>query len=317
MKILAITRDIDTHVQAVEKYLDEPILIYDPMSLSGKNSIAYRFDNHDIEILLGNEVRLDQIDSIWFRKPSYPEVQDFPVIDLYKRFAFEAYLYTAKTLYDLLNKKFWVSDFRNIMRAGNKMLQVQIAHDLNFLVPPMVLTSSSEEAKRFHEIYGNIVTKPVRFEPIQDGDQLKGFFATRIGKDMVIDFSGLELAPAIFQQEVQDKLDIRVTVIGSEVFACEILPILDSANNVDWRVGIPNDELHYKEHFLPESVKIQCLKLVQKFGLQFGAVDLVLDSYGTYWFLEINPNGQWFFVEKSTGQELAKSMANLLKKGNK
>ena len=311
MSILTITRANDQHVAEVQKYLDEPIIVYDPSSLSGSMAITYQLDDV-FRIVNGLGVNLDSVNSVWFRKPLYLEPKDLPVEDLYRAFAFESYLCTAKILYDLLDDRFWLSDFRNIMRSGNKILQSKVATSLGFLLPPLIITSNANHAEEFHSKHGNIVAKSLRFEPIQDGDQLKVFFTTRIRKDQSIDFSGLDLAPAILQKEVENKLDIRVTVVGDQVFACEILPIMSSADNVDWRVGIPTDELMYKEHFLPEPLRKMCIKLVHTLGLYYGAIDFALDAFSDYWFLEINPNGQWLFVEKATGQEIAKAIANLL-----
>jgi len=46
--------------------------------------------------------------------------------------------------------------------------------------------------------------------------------------------------------------------------------------------------------------------------LSFGAIDLLLTPTGEYVFLEINPNGQWYWLELITGIPLTNAMCDVL-----
>ena len=54
-------------------------------------------------------------------------------------------------------------------------------------------------------------------------------------------------------------------------------------------------------HALPEEIATACQRLMKALNLRFGAVDLVLAPNGQYYFLEINPNGQWLWLEDKLG----------------
>jgi glutathione synthase/RimK-type ligase-like ATP-grasp enzyme len=56
---------------------------------------------------------------------------------------------------------------------------------------------------------------------------------------------------------------------------------------------------------LPNDVAKGCMDLVRRLGLRFGAIDLVLEPSGDYRFLEVNPNGQWGWIQTRTGQPIA------------
>ena len=56
----------------------------------------------------------------------------------------------------------------------------------------------------------------------------------------------------------------------------------------------------------------KCLALTRSYGLAFGAIDLARVDDGLYTFFEINPNGQWAWIEQLTGQPLRQAMAGLL-----
>jgi len=63
---------------------------------------------------------------------------------------------------------------------------------------------------------------------------------------------------------------------------------------------------------LDNNVAEKCLLMNQQLDLNFGAYDFAYSKEGEYVFLEINPNGQWGFVEDKTGLPLSKAMAKLL-----
>ncbi len=46
--------------------------------------------------------------------------------------------------------------------------------------------------------------------------------------------------------------------------------------------------------------------------LRYGALDFVVDRYDRWWFLEVNPNGQWLWLEQATGQPMSAAVAGAL-----
>jgi glutathione synthase/RimK-type ligase-like ATP-grasp enzyme len=46
--------------------------------------------------------------------------------------------------------------------------------------------------------------------------------------------------------------------------------------------------------------------------LNFGAFDLIKDETETYYFIEVNSNGQYFWIELLTGAPLTDAMASLI-----
>lgn len=123
----------------------------------------------------------------------------------------------------------------------------------------------------------------------------------------------------MFQPAIDVAVDIRATVIGDKVFAATIRSktIDDPSSNVrDWRIANDDPDIKIEGYTLPKNIADLCVEHVKELGLKFGALDLVLDKKGKYWFLENNPAGQWTFVEQKTKQPIGKTLAELLMKGN-
>ncbi|MFH1551449.1 MAG: hypothetical protein ABIC36_01045 [bacterium] len=106
--------------------------------------------------------------------------------------------------------------------------------------------------------------------------------------------------------------EVRVTVVGQTIFAVRINSQAHEATKIDWRNPAYIDKLGYRSMDLPKIIQYQCQRIVQELGLNFGAIDLVVDSKGDYIFLEINPNGQWQWLEYFTGINISGAIADML-----
>jgi glutathione synthase/RimK-type ligase-like ATP-grasp enzyme len=68
----------------------------------------------------------------------------------------------------------------------------------------------------------------------------------------------------------------------------------------------------HKPHNLPDEISKKVINLVHRLGLNFGAIDIILTPDQRYVFLEVNPNGQWGWVEDLTGLPISDAIIDLL-----
>ena len=101
-----------------------------------------------------------------------------------------------------------------------------------------------------------------------------------------------------------------MNIFGRSVFAAEVTTYRQEAD-VDWRIDLTAT---WSTHNLPEDVQRKLLKLFDELNLHYGCVDLRLQPDGVYVFFEVNPAGQFLFIEIDTGQPLTYAMAHLLAK---
>ncbi|HNW23351.1 MAG TPA: hypothetical protein PKH06_01150 [Candidatus Dojkabacteria bacterium] len=122
-----------------------------------------------------------------------------------------------------------------------------------------------------------------------------------------MDYEGLGITPMIFQERITKVFDLRVTVIGEQVFGCKIV-----SKDLDWRLSQSKADTIYTPFTLENSFAQKCIEMTRYLGLNFGAFDFVKSIEEEIFFLEVNPNGQWGFIEEKTGLPLSKAMAELL-----
>jgi hypothetical protein len=67
------------------------------------------------------------------------------------------------------------------------------------------------------------------------------------------------------------------------------------------------DEVVYKEVALPGDVARGVRALMDRYGLRFAAVDMAIGADGGWYFFEVNPNGQWAWLDLSGGADIASS----------
>jgi glutathione synthase/RimK-type ligase-like ATP-grasp enzyme len=116
----------------------------------------------------------------------------------------------------------------------------------------------------------------------------------------------------IFQEYIPAGVDLRVTIVGSQVF-CGAIHSQAGGYKADFRMEM--DTSRIEPSSLPENVERCLLGLMKRLGLVYGAVDLRRTPSGEHVFLEVNTAGQWLFVEQATGQPIAQALAEALVAG--
>ncbi len=257
-------------------------------------------------------VNLKDIKSIWYRRPS-PPVPD-PEIDniIVQEFIVTESQASLEGLWRCLDC-FWISHPDNLKRAEYKLYQLKVAKQLGFRLWPTILTNHSKSAQEFYyEQNCQVVYKPLRRGRILHEDGVGLIYTNLIGFEEGMNLDKVEYAPSLLQKYVPKRVEIRVTVIGSKVFAVEI----HSQDHIeaihDWRRG-DMTRLNHLPHRLSSEMVSMCINLVNILGLAFGAIDFILTPEDEYVFLEINPNGQWAWIQQLRPEiPLRETLADLL-----
>ena len=246
-------------------------------------------------------VNSNQIISVWYRRNVAPALPAH--LDEYdKEFcARESRAFLEGTLMSIPTDR-WLSNPTAIWRAEHKLYQLTIARQMGFHVPPTLVTNDETATQRFTR-NRQTIGKAVSSGYIDSPDGYRSIFTTALAPTDLDDLSGLDVSPVIFQEQVQKASDIRVTVIGEEVFTAEIMSQSHPSSATDWR-ATENPDLEHCVHDLPTQQKQQCLALVRRLGLKFGAIDLALTTEGQYIFSRSTPTENGCGCRTSWGSQL-------------
>lgn len=259
----------------------------------------------------GKSLDLHAVSAVWFRRPLAPQPSPQFPSGLARRFAVQEGEATVRNLWALLDC-LWVSRPEAILRAGQKLAQLRAAAELGFETPPTLLTTDPDRARVFCRAHGDVVAKPLGGGAAgrHDGTRIV-IYANRLQPHHLERLDTVAGIPTLFQRLIRKGHDLRVTVVGRRVFATEIWTRGSGDESVDWRRE-PVENLHHVSHTLPAAVESRILDLVRRSGLQFSALDFVVDQDGRYVFLELNPNGQWAWIEQLVGTPISAALADLL-----
>jgi len=262
------------------------------------------------DLITGNTYDLKAFKSVYFRRPEITSFEDLKINRAEKLFSKYEFAYSLEGIYKILKHAFWISPVYAIREAENKIYQLELAQSIGFNIPNTIITDSYEDFKQFyHQNQNDCVIKPIKSGHIEDGKRSKVVF-TSILKDRPVFKKRFGILPNLIQSQIHKQGDIRVTVVGEKAFPTLIHSQENPETLVDWRRG--EKILEHTKINLPSNILDKCINLTKRLNLKFGAIDLILDRHGEYIFLEINPNGQWAWIEKQTGYQISDEITNLL-----
>ncbi|MEH2070214.1 MAG: MvdD family ATP-grasp ribosomal peptide maturase [Nostoc sp.] len=211
-------------------------------------------------------------------------------------------------------KGFHLDPLPNIRRAENKQLQLQIARKIGLDTPRTLTTNNPLAVKQFaQECQQGIITKMLSSFAIYDEQgREKVVFTNPISSEDLDNLDGLRFCPMTFQEKIPKALELRTIIVGKRVLTAAVdSQALDKAR-YDWRKqGIALLDA-WESYSLPEDVEEKLLKLMAEFRLNYGAIDIILTPDNRYVFLEVNPVGEFFWLERCPGLPISQAIAEVL-----
>ncbi|MEP7308583.1 MAG: hypothetical protein ABJA98_24010 [Acidobacteriota bacterium] len=306
--ILIVAPRNDVHAQCVAQDLEkmgQPFRFVDSSRLANEGRLQFRAGQRrgsTWTCVDGEPIALDAVDTVWHRRRFLPPVgARHPVSD--QTYIQREWTEMISGVFASLAGAWFVND-PDRQHAAVKPLQLRLAETLGLRIPDTLITNDPAAAAAFVEQHEHRVVHKALSPPRHRFLPTKKWSAS--DRDVLDD---LVLAPTIFQETVTDCRELRLTVIGEHIFAAEFRP---ASGLIDGRLDL---ETPYRPHTLPTDVSQRLLALVGQLGLVFSTIDMKLTDEGEYVFLELNPMGQYLYVEILTGLPLTAAMAELLGRG--
>ena len=252
-----------------------------------------------------SKIDTDSISVAYFRRPDISPPND--TLGVYRDYVWTEWNAFLQALYISIGHR-WFSHPNNILIAEDKPRQLGIAHEIGFNVPETIITNDIKAVQALSKEF-SLIAKPLKRALIKTEEVEQVMFTSSIEYPEDEEQASIFVCPVIFQRQIPKVVDIRVTVVGEQVFAVAIHSQETEGTKVDWRRGA-NPLLRHEVIHLPADVAEKCIRIVLSQSLRFGAIDLVQDPDGKLWFLECNPNGQWAWIENRTGLPIAAAITD-------
>ncbi|MEX3945915.1 MvdC/MvdD family ATP grasp protein [Paraburkholderia sp. BR10937] len=299
-------------------------------AVAAQGGMAYRFDTNrfpaDIRLsshYSGEEERqiiacedyeldLSTVSAVWYRRIAIgqciPEAMDRQL----RRAAVDQ---SRATLHGMIASldAFHLDPVHRLRRADNKQLQLKIAREVGLTIPRTLITNAPDAVRSFaRECRQGMIMKTLSSFAIYELCEQKVVFTSAVHDKDLERLDDLRYCPAIFQEQVPKALELRTTIVGNRVFTASIDSQRSEKTSVDWRrdgLGLLEE---WEPYALPPEVENGLLRLMHALDLNYGAADFILTPDGRHCFLEVNPVGEFFWLEKHPGLPLSGAIADLL-----
>ncbi len=271
--------------------------------------LTYRTSSDRFQALIvtdGRRLDLDQVGSIWSRGV---QARGFPpeISGADKRFA-EAESERALTALFTMADVVWINHPHCHICANSKPAQLAIAHRLGLDIPSTVVTNDPEEIREFvARTEGETIYKALTQS--LDTEPGKSLFTSIVTERALANIGAIRITPGVFQQFVPKAYELRVTVVGGRVFTAKINSQSRPETKVDWR-HLPFEVDEVLD--LPPEIEAKIHAFMKEFGLVYGAFDFIVTPEGRHVFLEINPAGQYMWIESKLGLPITAALADAL-----
>jgi len=315
--VLVVTNKDDPHADEVIPRLDglgATVFRLNTEDLPGKISITHTVAGCESSKITTSTRQCDlkNIFGVWYRRPLEPRISEAVRDEEYRGFAIAECSAALDGVLLCTRPRVWVNHPEANRIAGNKLFQLAIAKSIGLRVPASVITNDSKEAIDFVRGHQRAVIKPLTSPLINRGAHAEYVYATVVDEEALRQREyAIRHAPVIFQEFVTKLRDIRVTVIGREVYAVAIESQEDAASLVDFRRGFV-ENLRHIVWTLPSKTEELCRRLTYCLKLNFSTIDFAEHLDGSLYFLEINPNGQFGWLTHKTDLPLYDKIAALL-----
>jgi hypothetical protein len=276
----------------------------------------------DLDLLENDEIILDPVEqrlshtvqggerrvvtdvrSVLYRAPTHLRESSghrYSPEELLKRHQWAAFARSMMVFKDAV----WVNHPMQTFAAENKPFQLATAAALGFSIPRTYVTNVVPAACSGDE---DMAVKALDTFLVRADDADLFFYTTRV-KPGEITPEESRTMPFILQDYVHSKMDIRATVVGNRCFVA----MTDGRVEGDWR--LQKDAIRFSPTELPDELSSRCIALVRELGLLYGAIDLSWSKAG-YTFFEINPTGEWSWLDPVFDGGISRAMADLLVDG--
>lgn len=255
------------------------------------------------------EIDINDIDLAWYIRPNKPKSaiyhtkieNDFATAEINGLMA--ALCSTAPWK--------WVNHEKNIkFFESNKLVQQIYASKVGLITPFTLASNKGEDAKRVAASFGDVLVKPFKGNFI--GHEQLLMYSQKISQDDLSQHAeGIGPCPVYLQEYIDKKFEYRITICFESILTCRIDSQSSSKTKIDWR-RYDFENVSHTQAELPKDIVLKLLDFMKAINLNFGAIDMIETPDKEFIFLEINPSGQYGWIEDLSGLPISETVRDQL-----
>lgn len=268
-----------------------------------------------------DEVGLSEISSVWFRGGDLIDVEQLSETELK-----DSDLGTAATSFlrwEWTSMNSWVNGLLMAKRhlgnpflyETNKLMVLEKARAAGLAMPETRILSTREDIISFFEkCNGSMISKAIYNSfSFKRGKQHYAHPTLKVTEETIGQLPE-NIGPSLFQQEIVKRLDLRCCVVGTNIFCGAIFSQSNSKTRTDFREYDHSRPNRVVPFAMPGSVSKKLFVLMNSLNLNFGLIDMVLSDDDKYYFLEVNPIGQFDALSVDCGFPIEQTITEYLMK---
>ncbi len=245
------------------------------------------------------QLELTEVSSVWYRRMRHGQKLPDSMDSQFREVSLKECRLGIRGMIASL-PGFHLDPIAKVERTNHKQLQLQVARQLGLLIPNTLTSNNPEAVKQFAQDCQatGIVTKMLsQFAIYGENKEEMVVFTSPVTDEDLDNLEGLQFCPMTFQENIPKALELRITIVGKQIFTAAIdSQQLDGAI-YDWRKEGKALYRQWQSYDLPQIIEKQLFELMKYFGLNYGAIDMIVTPDQRYIFLEINPVGEFFWLE--------------------
>ena len=261
-------------------------------------------------------IDLNAIDGFWYRRGNVHLRLPFGKTDLrherVKMHLDAEWLAVQQLAHEALGARVKLGSER-AETEGRKLKDLFLAQKAGFAIPNTLVTTDKNQLARFVQAHPKVITKPLNYHiNIETADVFFKSTGTRIVTPADLDLLDEHFFPLFAQAYVEKKIEIRIFFLKNQLFPMAIFSQQDDTTRLDYRhydTEKPNRNVPFA---LPDAVAERVRTFIEFAQLDTGSIDLILGEDHVYYFLEVNPCGQFSWVSLHCNYYLEEKIAQYL-----
>ncbi len=198
-----------------------------------------------------------------------------------------------------------ISSFKQV----NKLIVLEAASKAGLLIPDSFIVNSKEDLYSIFQLHEKVITKPLSdSEFLIDDTGTYCSYTSILGKN---DFIPESFPHSFIQQYIEKEYEIRTFYLESKCYSMAILTCNDTYP-VDYRENNHATFMRRVPFTLPDEIEQKITNLMDELELKTGSIDLIYGKDKNFYFLEVNPIGQFSMLSNYCNYHIERDFAKKL-----